>query len=82
MHRGKSEKLFAVLALRGDPHSQRKLGEIFQAGIGVESDRELSNYWFAQCQGAEIGNDQCANDECSSLSDKLFEWSDNYSKVH
>jgi len=82
LHRGKSEKLFAVLALRGDPQSQRKLGEIFRAGIGVEADRELSDYWLAQCQGEETDNDQCDNDECSSLSDKLYEWADNYSKVH
>ena len=82
LHRGKAPKLFAMLALRGDPQSQRKLGEIFRAGIGVEADRELSDYWFAQCQGAEIDNDQCDNDECSSLSDKLFEWADNYSMAH
>ena len=50
----KAAKLFAVLALRGDPQSQRKLGEIFRAGIGVEADGELSDYWFARCKGSEI----------------------------
>lgn len=80
LHRGKAAKLFAMLALRGDPQSQRKLGEIFRAGIGVDADRELSDYWLAQCKDSEIENDQYANDEPSSLSDKIFEWAEDYLK--
>jgi len=82
LHSGKAPKLFAMLALRGDPQSQRKLGEIFRDGIGVETDSKLSDYWFSQCQGAKMDNDQCIDDKAASLCDKIFEWADSYSKVH